>query len=155
MPSPTATKHFDWTAKRLLFFSCPLAAWLLGLSIALSATSTKTKPSATLDPEYGAALATADHFLQAWQSADIENGMALLSERAKANMRRDDLDNFFLNESAVAYEIDHGRALKRGRWEFPVLLIVANGKNHRSRRRFSIIVVVNTGHNEWAVDKLP
>lgn len=100
-------------------------------------------------------MATADHFLQAWQSADIENGMALLSERAKGNMSRDDLDNFFLSESAVAYEIDHGRALKRGRWEFPVLLIVAKRKDHRSRKRFSRIVIVDTGHKEWAVDKLP
>lgn len=140
---------------RLLVFTCRLAAWLLSVSIALTAGSTKAKPPATLDPEYGPALATADHFLQAWQSADIENGMALLTERAKENMNRDDLDNFFLNESAIAYAIDHGKAVKRGRWEFPVLLIVANAKDHRSRRRFSTIVVVNTGHDEWAVDKLP
>jgi hypothetical protein len=154
MPSGPASKHCACRAKRLFVFSL-LAASLLCVSIALAASATRTKPSATLDPEYGPALATADHFLQAWQSADIENGMALLTERAKENMSRDNLDKFFLNESAVAYEIDHGKALKRGRWEFPVLLIVANANDHRSRRRFSTIVVVNTGHNEWAVDKLP
>src|SRR5579862_6487989 len=153
MPSRPAPKRFPWSANRFSVFFL-FAACTLCLSPGLSAASTKARP-ASLDPEYGPALATADHFLQAWQSADIENGMALLTERAKENMSRDDLDNFFLNESAVAYEIEHGKAVKRGRWEFPVLLIVANARDHRSRKRFSSIVIVNTGHNEWAVDKLP
>jgi hypothetical protein len=46
-----------------------------------------------------------------------------------------------------------GKLLKPGRYEFPVVLVLGGAKH--PRRRFSSIVVVNTGNNGWAVDKLP
>jgi hypothetical protein len=113
----------------------------------------KTPPA--LDPGYVSALAAADHLLQAWQSGDVENGMALLSTHAKEAATTDVVEGFFSNAGASAYEIARGKLVRRGRYEFPVVLIAGTSKSAHLRRRFSSIVVVNAGNNEWAVDKLP
>ena len=120
------------------------------------ASNARERVAPALDPDYGTALATADRFLQAWQSGDAENGMALLSSHAKEKATTDALDTFFSTDPANnrAYEIDRGKMLKHGRYEFPVALIVA-ARGVRARLRFSSIVLVNTGHNDWAVDRLP
>jgi hypothetical protein len=89
----------------------------------------------------------------AWQSGDVENGMVLLSDRAKEKATTDVVERFFSNSGPSAYEIGLGKLLKRGRYEFPVVL-VGTSKNH-ARRRFSSIVIVDTGKNDWAVDRLP
>lgn len=80
--------------------------------------------------------------------------MALLTSHAKEAATTDGIERFFSNSGPSAYEIVRGRLLKRGRYEFPVVLVSAS-KDNRARRRFSSIVVVNTGNNDWAVDKLP
>jgi hypothetical protein len=128
---------------------------LLLLSILLSPLAAKAPPASTLDPGYLPALAAADHFLQAWQSADVENGMALLTSHAKEKVTTDVLEDFFSNSGFSAYEIERGKLLKRGRYEFPVVLVSAESQNAHARRRLSSIVIVDTGHNDWAVDKLP
>jgi hypothetical protein len=107
------------------------------------------------DPGYVEALATADHFLQAWQSGDVGNGMALLTSHSKEKATTDVLENFFDGSRLSAYEIGRGKLIKRGRYEFPVVLVSAGEKGSRGRRRFSSVVVIDTGHNDWAVDKLP
>jgi hypothetical protein len=105
------------------------------------------------DPDYRAALAVADRFLQAWQSSDAENGIALLTAHAKKNESKDKLDNFFAGGPPAAFEINHGKRLGRGRYEFPVVLVTGGRK--RLHRKFSPLVIVNTGGDDWAVDKLP
>lgn len=107
------------------------------------------------DSGYVLALVAADHFLQAWQSGDVENGMALLTSHAKQAVNTDVLEEFFSNHEPSAYEVNHGKLLTRGRYEFPVVLMRSASKNVRSHRRFTSIVIVDTGHNDWAVDKLP
>ena len=138
--------NLEFRARRLLF--------LLLLTLASYA---KERATPAFDSDYGAALAAADRFLQAWQSGDAENGMALLSSHAKEKATTDVLDTFFSAGTAAhnrAYEIDRGKMLKRGQYEFPVVLIGGAHGAH-ARRRFSSIILVNTGHNDWAVDRLP
>ena len=130
-----------------LFLSVPL--------VVLPSTA-KARPAPAQDPGYVAALAAADHFLQAWQSGDIGNGTALLTSHSKENATTDVLESFFDGSLLSAYEVGRGKLIKRGRYEFPVVLISTNEKGSRVRRRFSNVVVVDTGHNDdWAVDKLP
>jgi hypothetical protein len=113
-------------------------------------------PVGNLDPAYVPALAAADHLLQAWQSGDVENGTVLLSSHVKEAAAADTVEKFFSTSGPSAYEVGRGKLLKRGRYEFPVVLMSGVGKDVRTRRlRFSRIIVVNTGNNEWAVDKLP
>ncbi|MGA9542966.1 MAG: hypothetical protein WBQ85_05335 [Candidatus Sulfotelmatobacter sp.] len=108
-----------------------------------------------LDPGYVPALATADHFLQAWQSGDVESGTALLSSHVREAVTSEGVEAFFSQPVPGAYEIERGKLLRRGRYEFPVVLVTETAKGSRARRRFSSIIVVNTGNNDWAVDKLP
>jgi len=103
----------------------------------------------------GPALLAADHFLQAWQSGDKENGMALLSSRAKKSASAEEMERFFSNSAPSAYEIGRGKLVNHGRYEFPVVLVSSVPKNNHSRRRFSTIIVLHSGGNDWAVDKLP
>jgi hypothetical protein len=119
----------------------------------LSPLAAKTRPAPALDPGYVAALAAADRFLQAWQSGDVESGLVMLTGHAKEAATTDAVDKFFSSTPPSAYEIGRGKLLKRGRYEFPVVLVSVS--KNRGHRRFSSIVVVDTGRNDWAVDKLP
>src|SRR5580700_1669283 len=128
-------------------------ALILFLTLAVvSPFAAKTRPAPTLDSGYVSALAAADRFLQAWHSGDVESGMVLLGGHAKEKVTSEVIDRFFSNPGPSAYEIARGKLLKRGRYEFPVVLVSGAPKN--SRRRFSSIVLVNTGDNDWAVDKI-
>jgi hypothetical protein len=130
-----------------------VASLILCSTLLPSPLEAKARPASGLDPGYVPALAAADHFLQAWQSGDLENGTALLSSHAKEAATTEGVERFFSNPGPSAYEIVRGKLVKRGRYEFPVALITGASKN--SRRRFFSIVVVNTGDNDWAVDTLP
>jgi hypothetical protein len=136
-------------------FLCRLLSLILCFSLPLSPLAAKTAPASAMDPSYVAALAATDHFLQAWQSGDVENGMVLLTSHAKEAATTDVVDRFFSNAVPLAYEIGRGKLVKRGRYEFPVVLVSGGSKSTRWRRRFSSIMVVDTGNNDWAVDKLP
>lgn len=128
---------------------------LLCITLSLSASSAKNRPALAPDSGYVLALAAADHFLQAWQAGDLENGMALLTGNAKDAANRDVVERFFSNPEPFGYEINRGKLAKHGRYEFPVVLVTVPSKNVRAHRRVSTVVVVNTGNNDWAVDKLP
>jgi hypothetical protein len=132
-----------------------VASLILCSTLLLEPLVAKARPALGLEHGYVSALAAADHFLQAWQSGDLENGTALLSTHAKEAATTDVVENFFANPVSSAYEIGRGKLLKRGRYEFPVVLVTEAAKNTRAHRHFSSIIVVNTGKNEWAVDKLP
>lgn len=131
---------------------CVLLAILSVLPLAAASKAKPTKSSAT-GADYAHALAAADRFLQAWQGGDIETGIVMLSGDAKNNTNRDDVDRLFASSAPAAYEIDHGKFLRRGRYEFPIVLVGTSQK--RPQRRFSTIVVFKTGNNDWVIDKLP
>jgi hypothetical protein len=81
--------------------------------------------------------------------------MALLSTPARETATTDVIDKFFSNGGPAAYEIGRGKLLKRGRYEFPVVLVSGASNDSRAHRRVSSLVMVDTGKNDWAVDKLP
>jgi len=136
-------------------FPCRLPSLILWVSLLTSPLAGKTPPVAALGPGYAPALAAADHLLQAWQSGDVENGMVLLTSHAKEAATTDVVEQFFSNPAPSAYEIGRGKLVKRGQYEFPVVLVSGDSKKLHPRRRFSSIIVINTGNNDWAVDKLP
>ncbi len=116
-------------------------------------SAAKVSSVSSLDANYVSALAAADRFLQAWQSGDAETGISLLTEGAKKGMKPGDLDKFLSAADPSAYEIDRGKRVKRGRYEFPVVMV--SRTPNKLHRKFSSIVIVNTSNNDWAVDKLP
>jgi len=146
MPSPNPLRRVPRWLHLLLALLLPLL---------LAGATANPRPSSALDSSYVPALAVANHFLQAWQSGDVESGTILLTTHAKQPLSRDDLDRFFSNPEPSGYEIGRGTLVKRGRYEFPVVLVTGASKNPHIHRRFSSIVILNTGRNDWAVDKLP
>jgi hypothetical protein len=111
-----------------------------------------SSPPTGVDPDYVFALAAADRFLHAWQTDDLETGMVLLSDRARHSQDPEKFEQFFAGSPDRAFEITRGQGA-RGRYRFPVALITVTGT--RNRRRLTEIVVVNTGKNDWVIDKLP
>jgi hypothetical protein len=113
-------------------------------------------PQSILDGNYNSALALADHFLQAWQTENQEDGLLLLSDSAKQHISEERLDAFFAHGTSVAYEIQRGRILKDGRYTFPVVLFgVASGARGATHPHIVQIIVAKTGKHEWAIDRLP
>jgi hypothetical protein len=88
------------------------AALILCVSLLLTPSMARARNASGLDAGYISALADADHLLQAWQSGDSENGIALLASRAKASATADTIDKFFSNSTPSAYEIGRGKLLK-------------------------------------------
>jgi hypothetical protein len=104
------------------------------------------------DPGYVFALVTANRFLHAWQTGDLETGMVLLSDHVRHSQDPEKLEQFFSDDADRAFEITRGQA-NRGRYRFVTVLVTVEGSH--VRRRYSEIIVVNTGKNDWVVDKLP
>jgi hypothetical protein len=132
------------TAFMLLLF--PLSVW------AASSHHLHSGPPAAEDPDYVLALATANRFLHAWQTGDLEGGTVLLSDHVRHSRNPDEIEQFFSSGADRAFEITHGKG-NRGRCRFPVVLVTGEGR--RVHRKFSEIVLVNTGKNDWVVDRLP
>ena len=145
--SASATRKF----RTLL---CVVVAMALASSPLLWAK--KHKPaSPAIDTTYTAALATANRFLAAWQSNDQEAGLLLLTDRAKHTSSEAGIDALFGVASQRAFEIVRGRPLGNHRYEFPVVLLQTAGESKPCHRKFTKIVIANTGMNDWAVDTLP
>ena len=104
------------------------------------------------DPGYVFALAAASHFLHAWQTADLEAGMVELSDGIRHSQNADKLEEFFAHGADRAFEISRGHG-HLGRYSFPVVLLTVRGSH--VTRKSSEIVLVETGKNDWVVDKLP
>jgi hypothetical protein len=136
-------------------FSCLLCVSLISVGLALSplAAAAKARTNTAVDSAYVSALNTADRLLHAWDTGDMETGIALLTTHAKERATSDGIDKFF-SPGARGYEITRGKLLTRGRYEFPVALMTVDSDHHVARH-FSTIVIVNTGNRDWAVDKLP
>lgn len=132
------------TAFLLLLF--PLSAW------AANSHHPHSSRPALEDPSYVFALSTANRFLYAWQTGDLGAGTVLLSDHVRHSRNPDEIEQFFSSGANRAFEIMHGKG-NHGRRRFPVVLITGEGR--RVQRKFSEIILVNTGKNDWAVDKLP
>lgn len=120
--------------------------------------STKSKPqrSAALDQDYVAALATAHRFLRAWETHDQETAVLLLSDAARKRVSEEQFMTFFEETAPAAYEITRGRKIRGGLYAFPIALFPPGGPpRHGIHPRYSELMILNTGKNGWAIDKLP
>ncbi len=143
---------------RSLIVSVASCFLLVHLSISALFASPRTAPAKTRvrdGIDYAFALAAANRFLQAWQGGDAENGIVLLTAHAKEKISPEDLEALFSSPPPAAYEIVRGKLLRRGRYSFPVVLLGPAPKRGQASRRFSNMLVVDAGNNDWAIDKLP
>lgn len=108
------------------------------------------------DTGYVSALATANRFLQAWQNRDHESGLLMLTDDAKQHSSEILMEAFFSSGADAAYEIARGKKVTAGRYTFPVTLFpLHSGAGMPEKPQKSEMVVVQTGTNEWAIDRLP
>ena len=138
------TAKLAWIATLILLLSLPMWAG--------DSRKHHSNPPTPADPGYVFALATANRFLHAWQMGDLETGMVLLSDRVRHSQDPEKIEQFFSGDTDRAFEITRGQR-NHGRYRFAILLVTAEWS--RIRRRSSEIIVVNTGKNDWVVDKLP
>jgi hypothetical protein len=129
----------------VLFAVAILPAWARPHSHSL-------KPDKPVEPGYVYALAAANHFLQAWQTGDLESGMVELSDGIRRSQSAELVEHFFSEAKDRAYEITRGHG-QVGRYTFPVVLFDIRGLS--STRKISQIVMMETGKNDWVVDRLP
>jgi len=78
--------------------------------------------------------------------------MVMLSDHIRHTQNPDQLEQFFLSATDRAFEITRGRG-HPGRYSFPVVLVTPRGSH--VTRKFSEIILIETGKNDWVVDKLP
>ncbi len=116
----------------------------------------RSKPTPPVDPDYIHALATANHFLQAWQSQDHETAILLLSDRLKQRSPDALLDGLTTSSACPqSFEIGRGKKLAPGRYQFPIALFQTPSKTKWTRPQTAALVVVKAGKSDWAIDKLP
>ena len=131
-----------------------LAAYFFLLTMPLWARSHRhpAKEENPSDPGYVLALGAANHFLRALQTGDVETGMVLLSDDLRHTQSTDKLEQFFSNATDRAFEITRGHG-HQGLYSFPVVLVTLRASH--VMRKFSEIILVEVGKNDWVVDKLP
>jgi len=129
--------------------------WLLLAVLPIAPLWSRTHHAAAQDPSdpgYMFALAAADHFLHAWQTGDIENGMVQLSDGIRRSQNADTLEKFFSDGKDRSFEIARGHG-HPARYSFPVVLHFSRGSH--ATRQSSQMILIDTGKNDWVVDKLP
>jgi hypothetical protein len=152
---PSCGKLFWWIRKQATLLLLLLAVFLSLYLVSPVLVQARAKSaSASVERDYVAALAAANRFLSAWQAQDPENGLVMLTAAAKQGRSEDQLQEFFSPGADAAYEIGQGRKLKVGRYSFPVTLLEMT-LGHRVHPRISQVVVVRSGKEDWAVDRLP
>jgi hypothetical protein len=130
-----------------------LASVFLICAAAVSFARVPSRSSRALDPAYSTALAAANRFLQAWQVQDHETAIVMLTDAARQHTSPEHLQDFFSPGPQAAYEIAHGKRLGAAQYVFPAVLFGFSGTP--SRPRYCKIIVVRTGKEDWAVDRLP
>jgi hypothetical protein len=127
-----------------------IVAVLVGNAFARARTAGKT----AIDSDYVAALSLANRFLSAWQNRDHEAALLMLTNSAKQHTTEERFGAFISgNGGQQAFLITTGKKISSGRFDFPVALFDSSGTS--VHRRFSHIIVIRAGKDEWAVDTLP
>lgn len=135
-----------------LHFSKSMCLALVIMALPCSARQHATSRNKAMDRGYVTALATANRFLNAWQTGDLETGMLLLSDQVRRSQTAESVERVFSREPNRAFEISHGKC-DHGAFRFPVVML--SGDTAHLHRKFSEIVLINTGKNDWVVNQLP
>ncbi len=132
--------------------------WLTILMFLAAGLFARNRPVllSSVDQDYRVALLTANRFLHARQIQDQETGILMLSDTLKQHSSVDQLQSYFSGSAQQAFEISRGKRLRPGCYTFPVTVFDSLASDHKKARPHSSrIIVIQTGKNDWAVDKLP
>lgn len=76
----------------------------------------------------------------------------MLTDTARQQVSDDKLQEFFSPGDHAAFEIQRGRRINGGEFVFPVVLF---GTAQNAQPRACRVVIMRTGKDEWAVNRLP
>lgn len=105
------------------------------------------------EAQYLLALATADRFLGAWMNDEPDLAEAMLAQPRDTPER--DIETLLIRPCPCAFELRHGKRIRAGTYEFPVVLFGPPAGNSRISVKLSSIIVSRTAGDEWTVEKLP
>ena len=152
MKSPDVTRRMVAGPVLVNLQLSKLICFVLLSTAAIGSARQHSSKNKVADSDYVAALATANRFLNAWQTGDLETGMILLSDRVRRSQSAESVEILFTRTSTRAFEVNHGKC-ERGGCRFPVVLLT--GDKNLVHRKFSEIVLVSAGKADWVVDKVP
>jgi len=103
--------------------------------------------------DYMLALKTADLFLTAWISGEWDVAQSMLNVRLSEP--DGEFESFMVSACPCAYEVNHGKKLRPGTYEFPVVLFRPPAGNSRIAVQHSAIVVSRGREDRWVIEKIP
>lgn len=115
----------------------------------------------TTSSNYAQALETANAFLWAWSTRNVNLGIKLISHRLLLKLKKEDNESWFRQYMSglsdphhLSFEIGKGKITNSKRAVFPVVLYEYYYGGKRAFKYTSKIVVVKDGAS-WRVDVLP
>jgi hypothetical protein len=115
-------------------------------------TALERKKTLFQEAQYLSALATADRFLGAWMNDEPDSAESMLAQPRDTPER--DIETLLTRACPCAFELKHGKRIRAGMYEFPVVLFGPPAGNSRISVKLSSIVISWTD-DQWAVEKLP
>jgi len=112
----------------------------------------KTIDTLYRDAEYLSALATADRFLGAWITDQLDLAESMLTQPRDES--DGDIEALLIIACPCAFEIRHGKRVRPCLYTFPIVFYQPPAGNSRISVRISTITVSRTG-DQWAVQKIP
>lgn len=76
----------------------------------------------------------------------------MLTDAARQQASSEKLQEFFSPGDHAAYEIERGRRVNGGEYIFPVVLF---GTTQNAHPRACRLMIMRTGKDDWAVNRLP
>ena len=105
------------------------------------------------EAEYLSALATADRFLGAWMNDEPDLAESMLGQPRDTEER--DIETLLIRPCPCAFELRHGKRIRAGLYEFPVVLFGPPAGNRRISVKLSSIIVSRAVDDQWTVEKIP
>lgn len=115
-------------------------------------TALDRKTTLFQEAEYLSALATADRFLGAWMNDEPDLAESMLGQPRDTPER--DIETLLIRACPCAFELQHGKRIRAGMYEFPVVLFGPPAGNSRISVKLSSIIVSRVD-DQWTVEKVP
>ena len=139
--------------KYLSLFIVLVGSLAIGQTAKRDTTALERKKALFQEAQYLSALATADRFLGAWMNDEPDLADSMLAQPRETPER--DIETLFTRPCPCAFELKHGKRIRAGMYEFPVVLFGPPAGNSRIFVKLSSIVISRTADDQWAVEKLP
>ena len=139
--------------KYLSVFVVLVGSLALGQKAPQRNTAAERKNALFQEAQYLSALATADRFLGAWMNDEPDLAESMLGQPKDTPER--DIETLITMACPCAFELKHGKRVRVGSYEFPVVLCGPPAGNSRIFVKLTSIVISRATDDRWTVEKVP